>query len=129
MDRRIAHLVQRHPAGLRAVVGPHFAQQIAVAVVDADGARSARAEELVGHRREPRRHEQQEHGGDEDERRHTRRAAQRAMHHGFFATATLAGPPTTKRVAAEAPQTSGEYMQAARVGGTTKSPGVVARAR
>jgi len=40
-----------------------------------------------------------------------------------------AAGPTVKRVAAVLPRTSGAYMHSARVGGTTKSPGVVARAR
>ncbi len=53
-----------------------------------------------------------------------------AHHCSAFARTTfgVAGP-TVNRVAAVRPRTSGAYMHSARVGGTTKSPGVVARAR
>ena len=124
-------LVERHPARARAVVRPDLAQQVAVPVLYPDRPGRPPHPQLRGHRRQRRPEHQQHHRKPEQREADPRATAPR---HGLFATAPLAtgptGPvPTTKRVAADAPQTSGEYMHSARVGGTTKSPGVVARAR
>ncbi len=137
------------PPRARAVARPHLAKGSPVAIFHDHRARGGRRSKLLGQR--GRGHDRAEDAGERQRRgrspppplqergdRATRRplhergddASHPLLHDGVLGRQGFgAAGPTVNRVAPVRPQTSGEYMHSARVGGTTKSPGVVARAR
>jgi hypothetical protein len=134
----VANVVERHPHGTSGVVfRANLAQELTVAIEEAH--RSSIPSAVAERGRERR--ERSAHDEPEDRREHhaaqgARNADETRRRGGLSvdppeerAEAGLHRAFTSKVAAAVRPNDSGSYMHSARVGGTTKRPGVVARAR